>query len=147
MQKFSNFSLLIIASIAVIDGIVKYYALQIPFKTNSEEIFDFILHKNFGIAFNIPVPLTTILALTCVILAITVQQSLRIHQPLSTIAAVMIIAGAMNNAIDRLIHGFTTDYILLFGRSVINLSDLLIITGAVLFTWYYQRTPRAVHYS
>jgi len=38
--------------------------------------------------------------------------------------------------IDRFVNGFTTDYIIIFSRSVINLSDVLIVAGIIALLWY-----------
>ena len=53
-----------------------------------------------------------------------------------SVLAVTVILGAVGNLADRIINGFTTDYILLFGHSAINLADLLIIFGILGILWY-----------
>jgi len=52
-------------------------------------------------------------------------------RPVVTVSALTIVLGAMGNLYDRLAYGFTVDYIILFGRSAINVSDLVIVSGVV----------------
>ena len=59
-----------------------------------------------------------------------------IKNPKVSAVAVMVIIGALGNAIDRIINGFTTDYLILFRLSAINLSDILILTGVTFLLWY-----------
>jgi lipoprotein signal peptidase len=53
----------------------------------------------------------------------------------------MIVAGALGNLFDRWLNGFTTDYIILFRTSAINLSDVLIVVGMLAFLWYHKGNP------
>ena len=142
-----SFLIPILFVISILDGVLKRIALKAPFPSTSESLFDLVLHKNSGIAFNIPLPIPAVLFVTFLIIIAILIECHQKQQPIITLAGTMIVLGATNNAIDRVIHGFTTDYILLFGRSVINLSDVLILTGALVFAWYYKSIPRAVHYS
>lgn len=59
-----------------------------------------------------------------------------IKDPKVSAVAVMVIIGALGNAIDRIINGFTTDYLILFRLSAINFSDILILTGVTFLLWY-----------
>lgn len=95
--------------------------------------FALILHKNPGIAFDLPIPLPLVIAVSILIIGILVwvtKKNLKTSPNISLFAS-FIILGAIGNLVDRIIHGFTTDYLLLFGRSVINISDILILTGVV----------------
>jgi signal peptidase II len=124
---------------ALLDGALKVYAIQRLPQTGSRSGFiDFILHKNPGIAFDIPVPLWIIAPLTIVVCAWLLWISYKhwkTQQYISTAANVVVI-GALGNLTDRLVNGFTTDYILLFQRSAINLADILIVTGILALLWY-----------
>lgn len=93
----------------------------------------FTLHKNYGVVSNAPIPLWIVLPLTAVIIigcSVWLYRSWRTQHRLS-LGIVVLIGGAIGNFADRLVHQFTTDYLLLFGRSVINLADVLIILGVL----------------
>ncbi|MDQ5952107.1 MAG: hypothetical protein QG626_234, partial [Patescibacteria group bacterium] len=69
-----------------------------------------------------------------------VKWSSNTAQALGALAAVV---GAIGNATDRLINNFTTDYIILFRTSAINLSDILIVIGILAVIWYDTHIPSA----
>ena len=136
------------ALFGVLDVFLKYIALT-RLSSDGRVSFpiDFILHKNEGIAFNIPLPLPIIIAFSVLVL-VTVPPFVAKHwsdRKEQALGALVLLIGALGNLIDRIIHGFTTDYILLFGRSVINLSDILIITGVVMLLWYNEKRSEGQH--
>lgn len=47
----------------------------------------------------------------------------------------LILAGAIGNAIDRILYGCVIDYIHFFEISVFNFADILISIGAILLVW------------
>lgn len=92
------------------------------------------LHKNHGVVANIAIPMTLIIALTIAILctlAWWLHVALKAKQTWVVTSLLVLISGAMGNLTDRIAHGFTTDYIILFGRSVVNISDALIVLGVI----------------
>ncbi|HLD17626.1 MAG TPA: signal peptidase II [Patescibacteria group bacterium] len=95
------------------------------------------VHRNPGIAFDLPVSLSLLFPVTVVILLFLVRYAKkeRKENPLASSAALVVILGAIGNLWDRIWHGFTTDYFILFGHSAINLSDVLILTGILLLLW------------
>ncbi len=99
------------------------------------KMFVFAIHKNYGLAFDIPFRREFIILITLFLgyylLKIAYQNFTR-HPDLS-FASLLIIVGALGNLFDRIVYGFTVDYILLFGRSAFNLSDIIIILGVILF--------------
>lgn len=135
-----------IFTIGLADALLKAYALQhFPDERTAElqSVLSFALHRNPGIAFDIPIPLIIVLPITLVIAAVfarIVYTRWQTHsaQALSALAAVI---GALGNAGDRLINGFTTDYLILFRTSAINLSDVLILLGIIGVIWYDKRIP------
>ena len=134
--------------IAILDGVLKYIALTQPSTTYQHApspIIGIMLHKNPGITFDIPVPFFIIAPITlCILFALVyVIYKLRAQQPNVSLGIVAIILGALNNFLDRAIHGFTTDYVLFFQTSVLNLSDLLIFFGAAIVMMYYKEHPRS----
>lgn len=104
------------------------------------------LHKNPGITFDLAVPLFIIAPITIAILIGVVRLAIQLSssQPIITIGLISIFAGALNNLTDRLINGFTTDYLMFFRTSVINLSDALIVLGAIIVLVYYKTNPRPI---
>lgn len=100
------------------------------------------LHKNPGIIFDIPIPLTVILPITfvlCTALLVIIRKNIRTSLAQST-SLWLIVCGAVGNAVDRVVNSFTTDYIILFQRSAINLADILIVVGAILYLYYSRST-------
>ncbi len=100
------------------------------------------LHKNPGIAFDIEIPLTLIIFLTfiVVILLLCFAKQHYLKNPTISAVAIIVIIGALGNAVDRILNGFTTDYLILFRLSAINFSDILILTGVTFLLWYNEST-------
>lgn len=135
------------AIVAVADAIFKGLALnRLPEEGSRLRLpIDFALHKNPGIAFDIPLPLPIVTVLSVIIIGLLVRYAMKSwsNRPDRTMAALMIVLGALGNLGDRVINDFTTDYIILFARSAINLSDVLIFLGTVLLL-YYTESKNAV---
>ncbi|KKR86370.1 MAG: Lipoprotein signal peptidase [Candidatus Uhrbacteria bacterium GW2011_GWF2_41_16] len=96
--------------------------------------FDLAVHKNYGIAFDIPFRIPIVIVLTIIVLGILVRFAIR-HwqiQPQVSAAAWIIILGSLGNLFDRIYYGFTVDYLIFFSRSAVNLSDAIIVTGVLL---------------
>lgn len=99
------------------------------------------IHKNWGIAFDIPFKLELIILFSIIIggvLLHTAYKRAKSH-PQIAFAALVIVIGAMGNIYDRLAYGFTVDYLILLGRSAINLSDFVIILGVILLLLFSRR--------
>ncbi len=105
-------------------------------------VIDFALHKNAGIAFNLAIPLAIVIPLTLAIITILTITAIKTikSNPIQTAFLSLVISGAAGNLIDRILNNFTTDYIILFRTSAINLADVLIITGAITTLWYNKHT-------
>jgi signal peptidase II len=123
--------------IVLFDEIIKYLFLFYPEKMIIHLPFDFFqlgLYKNSGIAFDIPLTYSIVILVTLFIIfyfAFSCYISLKTNPFLSFIYT-LIIFGASGNLYDRLVYGFTVDYLLLFHWSAFNLSDLCIIIGILL---------------
>lgn len=135
-----------IAVLVVVDEWLKYLGLQrLPVEGSLVDpgILEFAIHKNWGVAFNIPFRLEFIVLVSILIglgLIHIAYKNRRSH-PEITFACAVIVFGALGNLYDRLVYGFTVDYIILFARSAINLSDLVIVAG-VLMLLLTSRRPR-----
>ena len=92
------------------------------------------IHKNWGLAFDIPFRREFILLISIVIgffLIEMIVKNIKTH-PKIALSSLIILVGALGNVFDRIYYGFTVDYLIFFGRSALNLSDLLIIFGVVI---------------
>ena len=129
-----------LASVAAIfDIYFKYIAITRLPETGRVSIpFDLILHKNLGIAFNIPIPLPIVVTFSLLVLIslFAYFKAWWPSHPEKVVAGFVLFVGTLGNMLDRLVNGFTTDYMLLFGRSVFNISDILIVTGIILLIRY-----------
>ena len=86
-----------------------------------------------GIAFDIPFRMPLIIVISILIGLALLWVSYRNFRlrPVISISALMIVIGALGNLYDRMAYGFTVDYIILFSRSAINVSDIVIVVGVV----------------
>lgn len=96
----------------------------------------FTLFRNTGIAFSLPLSSAIFwpaaIAIFVVLLWLFFRSVAKDGQRAGMLA--MIILGAASNLIDRYLYGSTTDYLLFFGRSAVNLADAMIVAGlAALF--------------
>lgn len=123
-------------AIVFVDAWLKRFAL-VHFTSDASLVhpglFALAVHRNYGIAFNIPLKLPLIL-LTSIGLGAILLRVVWLHRhtnPLLSAAASLVLIGGLGNVVDRLAYGFTVDYLLFFGRSALNLSDLVILAGIV----------------
>ena len=138
--------LIIVTLIAVLDGALKYFAIQmLPAEHTAElsRILAFVLHKNPGITFDIEVPFLLLAPITVVLILFMSMKAYSIYatQPRVSVGIYSAVLGATDNLIDRAVHGFTTDYIMFFRTSVLNLADILILFGALSVLVYYKNNP------
>lgn len=127
-MKFKGVTIVTVSVIAIfIDRFCKFLAEQAaaPF---GARFFGFEPYHNFGIAFGLPVrplvavPLTVIFLTGLWVYAKKEQRAL----------LVPIFFGAISNLCDRIFFGYTVDYIRIL-YSIINLADLLVLGGLILF--------------
>lgn len=144
--KFRWPILALVLGITAADIIMKYTAVtSLPPEEAAAFPFGLGLHKNPGIAFDIAIPLWIIAPITIVLmigLGKLIYDAWN-RQPKAALAAITIFLGAGSNLFDRLINGFTTDYLILFHTSAINLADVLIILGAIALLSYTKDNPSA----
>ena len=142
--------LILIAGIAIADGFLKYealnrFVLSVPRSNGAFAAFG--LHKNPGILFDLPVPQPLVWTATLMLVGVLGRMAWleRTRNPLFTFGAVVTIIGAAGNFFDRLLHNFTTDYLLFFTGAAINLSDLIIIGGLLVLIHSHTLTKRKKH--
>ena len=143
---WSFWMLLPVACLILFDEWIKYLALQrLPLEGDLLDpgIVDFAIHKNFGVAFDIPfkMPLIIFVSVIIGIALLRIAKKQWKADPMISFSSLVIIIAALGNLYDRIVYGFTVDYIILFGRSAINLSDILIITG-VIFLLFSSRKKK-----
>jgi signal peptidase II len=98
-------------------------------------------HTNYGISFNLPLPLWIPISLAVAIALGTVVLSFT--RPRLTVPALLglglVLGGAIGNGFDRISLGFVRDWLLWFELSAINLADVAIVAGCVLFWSSYSK--------
>lgn len=104
-------------------------------------LIDFVYVKNTGAAFSILSDSTALLAAVSVIFCIGVGIFWYVKKPQNRIfqaSLTLLFAGALGNAIDRVIRGFVVDFIstAFMKFPVFNIADIAITFGAVLLIVY-----------
>lgn len=109
-------------------------------------LFRFTDHRNYGITFDLPLPGWLIVIVTVVLLAVValgIWRAIRRKNYRELAWLSVLFAGAVGNLIDRLYFGYVRDWILLWGRSAINLADLSIIAGLLGFLYLRSREEQS----
>lgn len=128
------------AGVVLLDAWLKRLALSaFPEDTTVVDpgLFALVVHRNPGLAFNIPMQIPLVLTVSALLgLALVwIAWKHRKEQSDVTAAALTVFVGGLGNMWDRASFGYTVDYLLLFGRSAINASDLVIVGGIVWMLW------------
>jgi signal peptidase II len=138
-------TLIPISLIVLVDEWMKYLALKrLPDEGSLVDpgIVDFAIHRNVGIAFDLPFKMPIIILVSIVIgyfLFKVIRKNFVNHPDIAT-ASAMIIIGALGNLYDRIVYAFTVDYIIILGRLAINLSDMVIVSGVI---WLLMASRRS----
>lgn len=152
--------LFIVSTIALItvDQLTKIWAVTQLYEAERvipviEGVFELHYTENRGVAFGMLqgqlwlfVPMT--LLVVALFGAMLVRSPLRRYK-LFTIPAVMIIAGAIGNLIDRILYGYVIDflYFKLIDFPIFNFADCCVVIGAILlliffiFVWKDDEMP------
>ncbi len=98
-------------------------------------VLEFILHKNSGISFNIPIPrfltiITTLVVLIGILYLIRINRAMQLR---TMIGLALVFGGALGNMLDRIVFDYVRDWLLFFGRSAINLADFCILLGMLFY--------------
>ena len=123
----------------LIDQILKWQALHGWAEPKLiSKYFGWQLFLNKGVAFSLPLSNTLTIIVTLPMVALVGYLFFHeIHKkdlfsPHLLLAWSMVFAGAISNLLDRIIYGQVVDYFLI-GTAVINISDVLIIGGLVIY--------------
>ena len=133
----------------VLDQVVKYWALTSLQAQHTIPLIENVFHltyvENRGAAFSLLAQFDSrwIFVALSVIITIVILIVLRIdyiQTALGRWSLVLVAAGALGNAIDRVIHGFVVDLFdfRLIHFPVFNVADIFICVGGVLFVIYFM---------
>lgn len=117
-SKYIAFSLVLLG----IDQLIKYFFYTQPERLG---IFGYYLNENFS--WSLPVSNTVVIVLTVLSLLGIIYWRKKLFGP--SMAWYLMAAGAVSNLIDRLARGGVVDYIFLPYGGIINLADLMILSG------------------
>lgn len=103
-------------------------------------------HNNYGLLGDTVVPAYLMyglnaLAFTTLIYAIF--NHLRHNEPYKMIALMAVFGGALGNLYDRLIFGYVFDWLMFFNTSIVNLADVFIALGLLIYAWLAMRKRSA----
>ncbi len=131
--------------IVIVDEWFKWLALaRLPDEGSLSHtgLITLAVHKNWGIAFDIPfkMPIVIVVSILIGILLLGVAKRTYKTDPPAAVGALLIVVGACGNLYDRIVYGFTVDYLIFFGRSAINLSDVIIVIGVLTLLIASRRT-------
>jgi len=125
----------------IADQALKYFLFDKQDLMNGSWLFGLIRftnHQNFGISFNLPLPLFLIITITLAALAWSLyqlQNPILSKETYKKIFLGLFIGGIIGNLYDRTTLGYVRDWLLLWGRTAVNLADGAIITGLIGFLW------------
>ena len=106
-----------------------------------------VVHKNYGITFNLPLPTAATLIITVVALCWVLRElhtSWKRSDVYSCILLGLIIGGALGNAYDRAVLHYVRDWLLLWHLSAVNLADGSILVGAIGYLYRRGAASRRV---
>jgi signal peptidase II len=139
-QKFVIVLALTFDSVVILDRVSKIIFMTTPAirgKFILGSLLQTIEHRNYGIIANIPLPLAGIFLATfmaLVLIAIGLIRAWRDQNLRAAMPLILILGGAIGNLWDRILYGYVYDWLLLFGRSAINIADISIFIGLI---WYF----------
>lgn len=137
-KKYLSIFMLIFMLI-IIDQISKILVLnflktEIVFIKN---FFSFLYVKNYGAAFGLfGGNVLLLIAITCALMVyLAYDIKLHINNKLNVISSSLVLAGAIGNLIDRIVHGYVVDFIsfILFNKQmpVFNIADICVTFGVI----------------
>jgi signal peptidase II len=119
----------------ILKNIFSSYDFETP-RVLIPHIIETIQHQNFGIIANVPLPRWMIVTASLIVITFVlnaIRITVRQKDLLGAIALGILLGGAFGNLYDRVVFDYVFDWVLLFGRSAVNLADASIVIGA---GWY-----------
>ena len=141
MLLWSLFAVVIMA----VDQLTKFFVVKYisasDIITVIPGLFEFVYVKNKGAAFNILSGRLGFLSLISLLFAAGVIWYMIVKKPqnkMCRVSLMLLFAGALGNAIDRVFRGFVVDFIKtsFINFPVFNVADIAITIGAALFIIY-----------
>lgn len=131
-------SILVAAAIVVLDRMTKLWAMALV--PNDHVLIAQLLalthHQNAGLIADLPVPLFLIIGITGIVLisiAILCIRAIYRQHLIESVAFACIVGGAIGNLWDRLAFGYVFDWLMFFNRSIMNVADIAIGFGILVF--------------
>lgn len=152
--KYKIFALAIGIDVLFFDQLIKYFVLRkVPesgiFFVSTENLrIGLTLVKNVNIAFGIPLPQVFTFSIIAIILGLLgyfIFKNFKTESNFIILPLVGVVAAAISNLADRLIHGGVIDYLSIsthnYQYPVFNLADAIIVIGiiALLIINYKQK--------
>ncbi len=133
----------------ILDLLSKYYAsIFLNEKVNIIWDFLYLFHiKNDGIAFSINIPFLKIVTIVLIlgIFYYYFTEEVSKKSLVIDISFWLILAGAIWNAIERILYSQVTDFIAVQWFAIFNIADSLITIWAILYIYYLYVTWALVH--
>jgi signal peptidase II len=123
--------------LSIVDAVAKYATTTTLPKGSVvviPHVLSLFLHFNPGVVANIAIPMTAVIIISFAVMflcAAWLRQTWIKEQWRLVSGIIILMFGAIGNLTDRMADGFTTDYLLLAGGSVVNISDGLILIGII----------------
>lgn len=143
--KFRAAALLASAAVFILDAWTKAKFFPIAATSTWSILGGFVRlidHHNYGISFNIPLPFGITAAIAIAALAWAIWSVWFLASSSELVIGILLgifIGGVLGNFFDRLTLGFVRDWLLLWGRSAVNLADGAILAGLI---GYLVKKPR-----
>lgn len=119
----------------VLDRVLKHLALSGTEVSFVPSVVVFDLFRNHGIAFSLPFSGPVVWLASVAILAVIAMMAARDFRAKrydGVGAYGLFVFGACSNLFDRVIYGYTVDYVIFFARSAVNLADGMIVAGVLM---------------
>lgn len=144
-NKYKIFSLILGIGVILSDQIIKYFILKkipdlgISFISTEPVTLGLTYIKNVNIAFGIPLPQVLIFLIIGIIITLLgyfIFQNSKTESKYTIFALVAVVAAALSNLADRLIHGGVIDYFSIstynYQYPIFNLADAIIVIGIII---------------
>lgn len=126
----------------VLDRSLKHLALSGADFSLVPGIAVFEIFRNRGIAFSLPFSGPVVWLASVAILGVVAALATRDFRArrYDAIGAYgLFVFGACSNLFDRVVYGYTVDYVIFFARSAVNLADGMIVAGVI---WLLHRSRK-----
>lgn len=135
LKKVRWFIICLSGFFLLLDQTFKWLALHNWSQAKIINYFGWQPFLNKGIAFSLPISNTLTIVLTIpmiFLIGILCYREYNKNRMIPMLGWSLILSGALSNFLDRIIYNSVVDYILIW-TGIINIGDLLIITGLIIF--------------